>query len=376
MIFDVALITTLPIRYRELISFTLDNHSNDTSLLCPASSAFALQLDQIETLSLDTLDRAALEHLSRLPSLRTLTLRIPEKRDLGPPSLSLMAEQTNPFPALSDVQFPVGTIEYAIEFVNMLSDCPLEEFWLGTDVLATNITTGRLYSTLATHVSHTTLCTLTIGEVGDSVNFTPVPPAGAIANYVINGPTLAALFCFRNLTSVHLESPVGFNLDDATALDMARAWTKIRFLTVESCTERLEPRYPTGMTLHGLRAFAKYCEELTWLRITVDASTVPPFDRSPETRISQRRLTSFDVAASPISEPRDVARFLSGLFPRLSEIHTLQDWRWEDLVDVEDDEETADARAQYTRWKQVEALVPMIVAIREEERHWAGMDSE
>ncbi|KAJ7692689.1 hypothetical protein B0H17DRAFT_1132925 [Mycena rosella] len=129
------------------------------------------------------------------------------------------------------------------------------------------------------------------------------------------------------------------------------------------------------MTLLELRAFAAHCKDLVSLSINVDSSTVPPFENSPETRISQRRLYSLDVAASPISDPPTVAQFLSGLFPALRGFGTLAEWRWDDPVDDDDDEETAHARACHAQWKQVEALVPIIAAIRREELEWAQVST-
>ncbi|KAJ7788691.1 hypothetical protein B0H14DRAFT_3503935 [Mycena olivaceomarginata] len=58
------------------------------------------------------------------------------------------------------------------------------------------------------------------------------------------------------------------------------------------------------MTLHGLRAFAEHCKALKFLAIIIDGFTVPLLDDSPQTRIPQRQLCSFDVVKSPISDAR------------------------------------------------------------------------
>ncbi|KAJ7865435.1 hypothetical protein B0H14DRAFT_3442922 [Mycena olivaceomarginata] len=94
------------------------------------------------------------------------------------------------------------------------------------------------------------------------------------------------------------------------------------------------------MTLHGLRAFAEHCKALKFLAIIVDGFTVPLLDDSPQTRIPQRQLCSFDVAKSPISDARTVSRFLSSLFPDLSEIRTHDKGFWEDRHSDDEDEET------------------------------------
>ncbi|KAJ7100558.1 hypothetical protein C8R43DRAFT_846606, partial [Mycena crocata] len=130
----------------------------------------------------------------------------------------------------------------------------------------------------------------------------------------VHGHALSQLFCFVNLTNVILKPPVGFDIDDATAWDMARAWPRLDSLVLETATDF---SHPPSMSLAGLRAFAKHCPKLTSLTIAVDASSVPAFDDSPETRISQLGLRILDVSTSPISDPPAIARFMSALFPAL-----------------------------------------------------------
>ncbi|KAJ6456582.1 hypothetical protein C8R47DRAFT_1248610 [Mycena vitilis] len=369
---DVALLSDLGIRYPELKRLKLGNFSNDQSpLLSSISPAIVLQLVKIEYLSVETLDRQAFEHLSRLPSLVSLSLRIPEEGDIGPiPSPPIGDQVGPPFPALHSVRLGFSTIEFATELINLFSDCHLREFRNGTDVLATNTATDRLYTALASHLSHTTLNSLIVAEIDDGGHSpTPTPPASTMSDYVINGRLLAPLFCFRNITYVHLKAPVGFDLDDTTAWDMARAWPRIEFLRLDSSTDL---HHSSGMTLHGIRAFAKYCEDLVTLKITINATTVPPFDRSPETRLSQPNLNTFNVSGSPISEPYNVARFLSALFPRLVKVITLHEGRWRGPA--EDPDDAAEEFAHHTQWKQVQAMLPVITAVREEERHWTVDD--
>ncbi|KAJ7187261.1 hypothetical protein C8R46DRAFT_1342408 [Mycena filopes] len=370
---NIPVLSTLAIPYHQLKTMRVCSSTDDTSFLRRASANIALKLAQIETLDLDTLDRAALEHLSTLPALKSLNLRIVEPGDLGPPSSLMPSRPRNPtFPALRTVEFFASSVQFAIEFANMLSACSLDTFDLGTDVLASNVTTGELFRALAAGVSHPTLTSIVVSDI-DADIASPTPPAGTMSDYAITGPTLALLFCFCNLTSVRLRTPAGFDIDDLTAGDIARAWPRIQRLDLGSCTDM---HHPSRMTLLGLRSLATHCKDLTWLHITLDASTVPPFDNSPERRISQRSLCSFDVAMSPISDPAVVARFVSALFPNLDEITTHNDWDWEDPNDQDDTEEMAMRRAYFHKWKQVETLVPMISAIRAEERRWAEMGIE
>ncbi|KAJ6550863.1 hypothetical protein DFH09DRAFT_988706 [Mycena vulgaris] len=362
----IASLSTLPLRYPELKTLHISWDNWDSFPLCPISSIIALDLDQIEILSLDGLDRAALQHLSHLPYLHSLTLHAPEVVHLGSsPSLSM-----GPFPALRSVTFLTTTFEFAAKFVDLLSDCRLEAFTVRTKVLATKMDTRQLYSSLASRMSHSALQSLTVQVVDyDS----PTPPPEMIADYAISGNTLAPLFRFWNLTRIVLRTPVGFGIDDTTAWDIARAWPNLQSLTLDAASEL---HHTPTMTLAGLRAFATHCKVLSDLNISFDASTVPPFDNSPGTRISQLQLRFLGVAASPISEPPAVARFISGLFPRLMTISTVREWRWDFYTGFDDDDEMAAARAHNIVWKQIQAMLPMITAVRLEEREWARGSDE
>ncbi|KAJ6495904.1 hypothetical protein DFH09DRAFT_1002248 [Mycena vulgaris] len=363
---NITLLPTLELRYPELKELSIEGPS-ECPLLCRTSSMVAVDLQRIEILTFDTLDRAALQHLSQLPQLRSLTLQIPEVNDLGPPSLSLTTAPPHhhPFPALHDVHFESTTVEFTTEFINMLSDCRLDSVIMNTKVLATTMDTSRLYTSLASHLSHIALQSLWI----DGDDLTTSQPA-TITNYLISGHALAPLFCFLNLTTLVLRPPVGFNIDDATAWDIARAWPKLKSLALEAASG---VHHPTSMTLVGLRAFATHCKDLTYLTITFDASTVPPFDHSPEAMISHHRLRTLGVSASPISDAPDVARLISDLFPSVVQIITLTESRG---IEDEMDEDIPEAWACHTQWKHVEVLVPIMAGIRREERQRAGVSNQ
>ncbi|KAF8218202.1 hypothetical protein K438DRAFT_1953035 [Mycena galopus ATCC 62051] len=171
-------------------------------------------------------------------------------------------------------------------------------------------------------------------------------------------PFIAALFCFRNLTSINLSPPVGFDLDDAKAWDIARAWPHVKFLFLMAATDLRYPSCPR-MSLLGLKAFANHCRELVFLSIAFDASTVPSLHGSPE-NVPQLSLTDLYVDMAPINDPPAVGAFMSALFPNLAEIGIHNDWIWDDpeyIADTDEDE-TAAAYTQFTRWKTVEAMLP------------------
>ncbi|KAJ7847738.1 hypothetical protein B0H14DRAFT_3867403 [Mycena olivaceomarginata] len=354
----VASLPDLPIRYSQLQKLYLDTGSPAPKAASHILSQIALKLDRIETLTLDKVDRLAISHLSGLSALRALRLEYPDIRDLGPssPSRSLIDSQATPFSVLRELYFYDTTIEFVIEFLDQLFSCGLVNLHIGTGAaaLATKSVTRQLYTALAAHLSHSALRTLEV-ELPENVEMQmPTPTGDGLANYVIDGSIFGALFCFANLTKITLAPPAGFNLDDATAWDMARAWPKLESLRLTTGTDR---PHPSSMTLLGLRAFAKHCHELTSLTITFDATTVPPLDDSPEATVSQSRLSSLDVGTSPISDPFTVAQFMSGLFLNMENIATFNEWIWEDVEDVDADGDTAAAYDQFSRWKQVEAAL-------------------
>ncbi|KAJ7753585.1 hypothetical protein DFH07DRAFT_960057 [Mycena maculata] len=316
-------------------------------------SQVAMGLVRIEEL-ITKLDRAAIKHLSRLPALRSLDLEIPDLQHLGS---SASVSQPHPFPALRNLSFFSSTIDFAVEFLDVLSDCSLSSFRIGTEVLATKFIIGQLYSALPNHLSHTALESLLVRLTEEG--YMPTPQADMITNYVINGRILAPLFYFRNLTSISLSPPVGFDIYDATAWEIARAWPKLCSLELSSATGL---HHPSRITLDGLRAFAKHCEALTCIAITVDASVVPQIDDNVETRLTQSSLLHFDVGRSPILDPSTIAQFTSGLFPCLETIDTHNEWLWDDPLIEDEDGEMAEAHALHQRWKEVEALLPNTVS--------------
>jgi hypothetical protein len=69
-------------------------------------------------------------------------------------------------------------------------------------------------------------------------------------------------------------------------------------------------------------------------------------------------VSSLDIGTSPISDPFTVAQFMSGLFLNMENIAMFNEWIWEDVEDVDADSDTAAAYDQFSRWKQVEVVLP------------------
>jgi hypothetical protein len=89
------------------------------------------------------------------------------------------------------------------------------------------------------------------------------------------------------------------------------------------------------------------------LAMGLDASEVPKMmDNSVYRRVVQHNLSAWEIADSRILSPLPVARFLSGIFPKLTSIET--------------DIGTGDEEM----WGEVEDFLPSCHEMREEERYW------
>ncbi|KAF7373250.1 F-box domain-containing protein [Mycena sanguinolenta] len=307
----------LPIQYSQLRQLRLKSYSysmwDEPSYFERILSEITLALDRIEDLTLNKVDQRALEHLSQLPVLRSL--RLETLVDMGP-----LDSRTYPFSSLRDLHLGNTPIGFVIEFLDLLSNCSLISF----------------------HTLHV--------DVPERQEI-ETPVTSTLANYVVHGLSLAALFCFANLTDIILRPPVGFDIDDAMAWDIARAWPRVKSLFLLPATDL---HHPSSMSLRGFSAFAKHCPALSSFGVTFDASTVPPLD---DTIVSQSSLVALDVDISPISDPDAVASFMSALFPNLARIYTHKDWEWETAEDTFFSDEAIAAYGRFTGWKKVKEIL-------------------
>lgn len=184
------------------------------------------------------------------------------------------------------------------------------------------------------------------------------------ALYAVRGPQLCPLFAFTELTFVSLSAPVGFDLDDATLADLARAWPNITALELDASEfAHIAP----GVTLGGLLPLAQHCPQLRDLHIALNASVVPDWesqkatDKKKKKRVRQWRLTGLHVSRSPIVAPLAVAAFLSSVFPKLLQVHTEKDRQ---------QNPSQDTIALHKEWNVVQAALPVLRTVRAEEKYW------
>ncbi|KAJ7495543.1 hypothetical protein FB451DRAFT_1121995 [Mycena latifolia] len=339
------IVPTMAVKCPSLTHVTISMQDDYGESELQSVSGFVRDLAHVEDLTVPNLDPAAFEHLGRLSSLSALRLENPKMCRMTQLPAIASTPPRHMYSSLTVLQFGATTVERMTEFIEVISNAPLEE--LEAESLydaATNDVIGRLYSALAAHCSHNSLQRILIE--GESLPEWAVPD-----QFRISGAILRTLFCFVNMVSVSLEQPFGFDLDDADIFDMARTWPRLEFLAL-AAYPALKPR----VTIQGLYAFAQQCPNLDYLEITVDGTVVVP--APPAGSVSQHSLRVLNVSGSLINSPNAVATFLSTIFPQ---------------TDVEFDLEEAGEEGKYrARWEEVQQSITDLRAQKHE--HDDGID--
>ncbi|KAJ7281139.1 hypothetical protein C8J57DRAFT_1711980 [Mycena rebaudengoi] len=296
----LSLLSSLALRCPQLTNITLfpRGESHFRSLAVSAVSACVRGLHTIETLIADMVDQPALEHLSRLSSVRHIRLG-----EL-PPTLPATPSHTDAlFSSLQTLCFS-SEIESLTLFLEWGNKLPLVEFTAECPAFST--------------------CRRS-------------PPHSAASSVLSISPP----FLFYRVWGLTWMIP--------TVTDMACSWRHIEHLEFQSYYGNAAPR----TTLQCLEAFARYCPRLTKLSITFNATVIPI--SQTDFPMPLECLKNLDVEASPISTALPVARFLARIFPSLNSISTLRD-----SLDGDDDLEAqvGPEALQYDRqWMEVASIL-------------------
>ncbi|KAJ7658601.1 hypothetical protein DFH06DRAFT_1406993 [Mycena polygramma] len=269
-------------------------------------SRFVARLPVAKDISVPWLEQDALEHLSKLPMLKSLAMeRLPE---------GLADSSARIVPAFSGLRrsfIGQGTLADTTQFLLMCRDVPLETLTVRRSGpgYPSAADTHDLFTVLAARVSHSTLTLLHI----DGHGYLWHKPDPEVID-LIRPATLVLLLCFDNLTTLHLTSGLGFDLDDDTVSRMARAWPRIEHLHLAGILPAASrPR----ATFAGLYSIAQHCPRISALTLAFDGSGVPsPSPASPR----NESLRQLDVLHSPITSAIAMEEFLSGVFPSLTRL--------------------------------------------------------
>ncbi|KAJ7453767.1 hypothetical protein FB451DRAFT_1280753 [Mycena latifolia] len=230
---------------------------------------------------------------------------------------------------------------------------PLASLSVAVSIPSPVTTTEDFYNTLAVSSFHSSLTSLVLVHLEDH---------GAPTEFgVITSRSLRSLFCFANISSIDISSPLGFDLDDSLVEELAGAWPCIESLRLHAVRKDIQPR----ATLKSLQYLAQSCPRLRLLDMSIDATFVPA-PHSHGSRVIHENLLFLKAEHSPISSSLPVARFLSGIFPNLQSIETDRDY--EDNEDAEEVAENGEAIAFHQLWAEVVQQIPEFLWARQEER--------
>ncbi|KAJ6486305.1 hypothetical protein DFH09DRAFT_1377839 [Mycena vulgaris] len=243
-----------------------------------AVSTLIRSLTRVDRLSVENLDRAAFEHLGRLPTVKTLVIADPYV-----PSSALLSlvEPIPLYSSLESLYFGRTALEDATSFMEIITSCPLQILEIEElSFSPTRDAASLFFTALAAHCSHQSLRQIETGTSESGPWMSDEPP--------IDSFTLRILFCFANLVRVSLPPPLTFDLDDRDFHEMARAWPRLVYLELRSLPH------------------------LSFVELNFDATSVPD---ATETTPCQTSLSDIYVGFSPIVTAGPVAAFISKLFP-------------------------------------------------------------
>ncbi|KAJ7204306.1 hypothetical protein B0H12DRAFT_1161151 [Mycena haematopus] len=171
-----------------------------------------------------------------------------------------------------------------------------------------------------------------------------------IALYAVPGRHLLPLFTLTTLTWVRGPRIMSLDLGGSAFLHIA-------------------PR----TTLRALLAFARLCPNLWRLSLPINARSVPKWRKAKtaaEARPTQRSLTFLNVGESPMDTPLEVAAYLSSIFPKLGRVSAGKQ------KERRDEPVSAEVLACQSKWKAVEAALPLLRKVRAEEKYWTQREYE
>ncbi|KAJ7184936.1 hypothetical protein C8R46DRAFT_468401 [Mycena filopes] len=349
----LSILSTLALKYPQLKRLHIRVRSHKlVGPAVPFISTVVCDFQCLESLQVGGLDGASFTHISRLPNLRRLLMNRP---GLFPSFPETKLPDCSWFPALSHLD--AHSTESAIAFIATLPHkCRLVEFNLPYQESPGHTTeiTQQLYSALQTNCAQSALRCIRVSAGHHGCDYYSTPTAEQISLSAVDIRILAPLLSFPNLTCVYLLHAVGFSLDDAAILRIARAWPRIEVLVLRarSCRDA-----PSQVTLEGLIALAVNCPSLLTLDLVFDATVVPKIPCDERGRLVRHKALHFlTVAASPVGDVHRVAQFIAALFPRIKWIQTLQaeaaEWDGKGIVERLD----AEVKESHAAWKLIERL--------------------
>ncbi|OJA11501.1 hypothetical protein AZE42_06617 [Rhizopogon vesiculosus] len=290
---------------------------------------------------------AALLHLSNLPSLRELYLKL-HSTPIAADTQKLL--QHPAFSALHKLDVTCESLAPLDAFFETLSISP--------EILSLAISTiDGEDSALPASISRiSNACTYSalkhLRIIMDSMN--------GDSNISISAAVFQPLCALRNLRKFELEVEGDVQLDDATLLQLAKAWPLLEELVIRG--EYEGPSNSQDTTSDAFVSLLQHCPHLTSIGITLDWSAVDRrhiSPRIPYQGFAHKALSHADFGSSRIRHVTGVAGFISAIAPKLEGI-----FGW----DYDNHHNHEDYDMYSARWNAVHRLVKAFRMVREQER--------
>lgn len=187
---------------------------------------------------------------------------------------------------------------------------------------------------------------------------------------IVTSEHLRPFLDFECLNKLDFNPPWAFSIDDDILTSMAEVYDDLRYFSLGAdlyCLHR-----PLATTLKALTAFAINCPLLIDFGLRFDATRghvngkIPPhFYEGLDSRLSRPTLGHIHVdGGHPVSNPREVATFLSIIFPHIQ------------AVDFTALLSSPTERRYQSLWEEVDDYVKLLHRIRVDERRWCESEAE
>jgi hypothetical protein len=329
-------------------------------VLCPSVSHFISNIDSgnasitlqcwshLISVKVGEISEAALLHLSNLPSLRVLHLKL-HSIPISADTQKLLPRPA--FRALQELHVTCDDLAPMDAFFEPLSITPKVLSFTIDELEDSVFALPTFISHLSNACAHSALENLCVSIDSQSDVHLITPISTAVFEH---------LCAFRNLRKLSFKSECGnVQLNDATLLQMAKAWPLLEVLNI------IGVYYIPNLciTAHCLVSLLQHCPRLTSISIVVNWSAVDGHDISPDIPyqgFAHKALSYADFSRSKVGHhTARVAAFLSAIAPKLV---TIVAWHTVDYKHLPDFEKYSN------RWKVVQQLVKSFSLVREQER--------
>jgi hypothetical protein len=275
----------------------------DVSSPALESALFNLIQDSHDLRVLDLHDRelprAAVTHLSRLPSL--------ERLFIGDIDIPLYTTNDGRFPKLAEWSFSAPSLSSCTASLEAMALCPFTCLLIECNINVEPMSQVlELTKAISCHRSHSSLTAVHLTWISSTQNDCPNPDG----TYLSLPDALYPLFSLPSLEEVYISSKRVRDLDDSWIAQAALAWPLLDSFALPSRPRPLVPR----ITLAGLVPLIKHCPNLCNIYMQIDAKPVP---LALLEGVRNTRIQTIVIHGSAIDQPLGVLRSLIHLFPNL-----------------------------------------------------------